>query len=151
MKPVPFDIPRLTEDGLAVLVGDRLYGDEAAGPHLDKLKKMSVTREPEAECGNLAASAGRGRLCKRRRVVQPEGTALPLLPHGFGTSGGRPPTDDERQFHHRSHDHHDRGKERDDLQRTTGPYRCERQLGRSRCLSPTSARTDCASDEQHSG
>ena len=48
MKPVPFDIPRLTEDGLAVLVGDRLYGDEAAGRHLDKLKKMSVPREMDA-------------------------------------------------------------------------------------------------------
>src|SRR5262249_29214904 len=48
MKPVPFDIPRLTEDGLAVLVGDRLYGDEATGRHLDNLKKMSVPREMDA-------------------------------------------------------------------------------------------------------
>jgi hypothetical protein len=45
MKPVDVAIPRLTEDGLAIMLGGRIYGDDVEGNRIGHLKQMAVPKE----------------------------------------------------------------------------------------------------------
>ena len=45
MRPVDAAIPRMTEDGLAVVVGGRTYGDDAKADRIGNLRQMSVPKE----------------------------------------------------------------------------------------------------------
>lgn len=48
MKPVDAAIPRMTEDGLAVVLGGRTYGDDAKADRIGNLRQMSVPKEMDA-------------------------------------------------------------------------------------------------------
>src|ERR1700739_3424011 len=48
MKPVDAAIPRVTEDGLAVVLGGRTYGDDAKADRIGNLRQMSVPKEMDA-------------------------------------------------------------------------------------------------------
>ena len=45
MKPVDAAIPRMTEDGLAVVLGSRTYGDDTKTDRIGTLRQMSVPKE----------------------------------------------------------------------------------------------------------
>jgi hypothetical protein len=48
MKPVDIATPRMTEDGLAVLLGGRTYGSEGRSDRIGSLKQMGVPKEMDA-------------------------------------------------------------------------------------------------------
>jgi hypothetical protein len=48
MEPVDAAIPRMTGDGLAVVLGGRTYGDDAKADRIGNLRQMSVPKEMDA-------------------------------------------------------------------------------------------------------
>ena len=76
MKPVDVAIPRLTEDGLAIMLGGRFYGDDVDSDRVGHLKQMAVPNEMDG----LAATLTR----QSKLLALPPGSAQDAVYAAYG-------------------------------------------------------------------
>lgn len=57
MKPVDETVPRITQDGLTLILGGRTYGKDADDPGYDRLLQMGAPHEMDALTDTLAATS----------------------------------------------------------------------------------------------
>lgn len=76
MKPVDVAIPRLTEDGLAIMLGGRIYGDDVDSGRIGHLKQMAVPKEMDG----LATALTR----QSKLLVLPAGSAQDAIYAAYG-------------------------------------------------------------------